>query len=78
MGTIEGNSSRFYERMNKKDPTLESVSGVTFLDSAQQNLSLRQHSLGNLQSTFCHLFISVIFWWTLSMFLCPLTSLPIE
>ena len=78
MGTIEGNASRFYERMNKKDPTLESVSGVTFLDSAQQNLSLRQHSLGNLQSTFYHLIISVIFWWTLSMFLCPLTSLPIE
>ena len=30
MGTTEGHSSRFCERMNKKDQTLESVSGVTF------------------------------------------------
>ena len=58
MGTIEGHSSRFCEWMNEKDPTLESVSGVTFLDSVQQNLSLRRH----LQSTFYHLLISVLFW----------------
>ena len=47
-------------------------------DSAQQNRSLRRHALGILQSTFCHLLISVLFWWTLSMFLCPWTSLPSE
>ena len=76
MGTIEGHSSRFCEWMSEKNPTLDSVSGVTFLDSTQQNLSLRLHSLGILQSTFYHLLISVVSWWTLSMFLCPWTSLP--
>ena len=60
MGTIEGHSSRFCEQMNEKDPTLKSISRVTFLDSAQQNLSLRRHSLGILQSTFYHLLISVL------------------
>ena len=30
MGTTEGHSSRFCEEMNKKDPTFESFSGVTF------------------------------------------------
>ena len=65
MGTPEGHSSRFCERMNEKDPILESVSGVTFLDFAQRNLSMCRHSLGILQSTFYHLLISVLLWWTL-------------
>ena len=46
MGTIEGHSLRFCERMNEKDSALESVSGVTFLDCAQQDFSLRRHSGG--------------------------------
>ena len=33
MGTTEGHSSRFCEWMNKKDQTLESISGVTFWTS---------------------------------------------
>ena len=62
MGTTEGNSLRFCERMNEKDPALESVSGVTFLGYSQQNLSLRRDSRGILQSTLYHLFICVLFW----------------
>ena len=60
MGTIEGNASRFYERMNKKDPTLLSVSGVTFLDSAQQNLSLRQTFFGELAVNFLPLVYRIL------------------
>ena len=78
MGTIEGHPSKFCEQTNEKEPALGSVSGVTFLDSTQQNLWLRQHSLGILQSTFYHFLIYFLFWWSLSIFLCPWTSLPCE
>ena len=61
MGTTEGHFSIFCEWMNEKDPTSESISRKTFLDSARQDLSLRQHSVGILQSTFNCLLISVFF-----------------
>ena len=60
MDTTESHSLRSCETTNKKDPTLESISGLTFSEYEEKNLALHRQSLAILQSTFCHLLITAL------------------